>query len=72
MLFTLGSLRFQDVMHYEQLTAGVIQHDLLVDNLIYKVRSSTRHCLQVLYAHISRDFQCMVSYKTNTSIPTNQ
>ncbi|XP_036967614.1 TBC1 domain family member 19 [Acanthopagrus latus] len=26
----------QDVMHYEQLTAGVIQHDLLVDNLIYK------------------------------------
>uniref|UniRef100_A0A3Q3X3U1 Rab-GAP TBC domain-containing protein n=1 Tax=Mola mola TaxID=94237 RepID=A0A3Q3X3U1_MOLML len=26
----------QDVMYYEQLTAGVIQHDLLVDNLIYK------------------------------------
>uniref|UniRef100_A0A672J4E1 TBC1 domain family, member 19 n=1 Tax=Salarias fasciatus TaxID=181472 RepID=A0A672J4E1_SALFA len=26
----------QDVMHYEQLKAGVIQHDLLVDNLIYK------------------------------------
>lgn len=25
-------------MHYEQLKAGVIQHDLLVDNLIYKVR----------------------------------
>uniref|UniRef100_A0A4W6CSX2 TBC1 domain family, member 19 n=1 Tax=Lates calcarifer TaxID=8187 RepID=A0A4W6CSX2_LATCA len=25
-----------DVMHYEQLKAGVIQHDLLVDNLIYK------------------------------------
>lgn len=26
-------------MYYEQLTAGVIQHDLLVDNLIYKVLS---------------------------------
>ncbi|CAL8327699.1 unnamed protein product [Lota lota] len=26
----------QDVMHYEQLKAGVIQHDMLVDNLIYK------------------------------------
>ncbi|KAM6959659.1 TBC1 domain family member 19 isoform 1-T1 [Tautogolabrus adspersus] len=25
-----------DVMHYEQLTAGVIQHALLVDHLIYK------------------------------------
>lgn len=37
----LDSLPFQDVMYYEQLTAGVIQHDLLVDNLIYKVHSST-------------------------------
>lgn len=36
----VGSLLFQDVMHYEQLKAGVIQHDLLVDNLIYKVSSS--------------------------------
>ncbi|KAG5260751.1 hypothetical protein AALO_G00296060 [Alosa alosa] len=26
----------EDIMHYEQLKAGVIQHDLLVDNLIYK------------------------------------
>lgn len=26
-------------MHYEQLKAGVIQHDLLIDNLIYKVGS---------------------------------
>ncbi|XP_029112047.1 TBC1 domain family member 19 isoform X2 [Scleropages formosus] len=26
----------EDVMHYEQLKAGVINHDLLVDNLIYK------------------------------------
>uniref|UniRef100_A0A4W5NVC0 TBC1 domain family, member 19 n=1 Tax=Hucho hucho TaxID=62062 RepID=A0A4W5NVC0_9TELE len=26
----------EDVMHYEQLKAGVIHHDLLVDNLIYK------------------------------------
>ncbi|TNM93791.1 hypothetical protein fugu_001967 [Takifugu bimaculatus] len=26
----------QDVMYYEQLKAGVIQHDLLVDKLIYK------------------------------------
>lgn len=33
-------LTFQDVMHYEQLKAGVIQHDLLVDYLIYKVSSS--------------------------------
>lgn len=36
----VGSLLFQDVMHYEQLKAGVIQHDLLIDNLIYKVSSS--------------------------------
>lgn len=28
-------------MYYEQLKAGVLQHDLLVDNLIYKVLSST-------------------------------
>lgn len=28
-------------MYYEQLKAGVIQHDLLVDNLIYKVLFST-------------------------------
>ncbi|TWW63040.1 TBC1 domain family member 19, partial [Takifugu flavidus] len=27
----------QDVMYYEQLKAGVIQHDLLVDKLIYKL-----------------------------------
>lgn len=33
----VGSLPFQDIMHYEQLMAGVIQHDLMVDNLIYKV-----------------------------------
>lgn len=33
----VGSLPLQDVMHYEQLKAGVIQHYLLVDNLIYKV-----------------------------------
>ncbi|XP_026990312.1 TBC1 domain family member 19 isoform X2 [Tachysurus fulvidraco] len=26
----------EDIMHYEQLKAAVIQHDLLVDNLIYK------------------------------------
>lgn len=35
------SLPFQDMMHYEQLRAGVIQHNLLVDNLIYKVSWST-------------------------------
>lgn len=34
-------------MYYEQLKAGVIQHDLLVDKLIYKVRfSSDRHNLR--------------------------
>ena len=33
------SLFPQDMMHYEQLKAGVIQHDMLVDNLIYKVFS---------------------------------
>lgn len=33
----------QDIMHYEQLKAGVIQHDLLVDNLIYKVSELIRH-----------------------------
>ena len=30
-------------MYYEQLKAGVIQHDLLVDNLIYKVSLFARH-----------------------------
>lgn len=41
-----GPLPFQDVMHYEQLKAGVIQHELLVDNLIYKVCYSTlSHCM---------------------------
>lgn len=47
----VGSLPFQDVMHYEQLTAGVIQHDLLVDNLIYKVHSSTLSLLMFMKPH---------------------
>lgn len=34
------ALMLQDVMYYEQLKAGVLQHDLLVDSLIYKVHSS--------------------------------
>lgn len=30
----------QDILYYEQLKTNVIQHDLLVDSLIYKVSES--------------------------------
>nr|XP_061816228.1 TBC1 domain family member 19-like isoform X2 [Nerophis lumbriciformis] len=33
---TMLTSETKDVLHYEQLKTGVIQHDLLVDNLIYK------------------------------------
>lgn len=38
-------------MYYEQLTAGVIQHDLLVDNLIYKVHSCALSIFTLMGLH---------------------
>lgn len=29
----------QDILYYEQLKTNVLQHDLLVDSLLYKVRN---------------------------------
>ncbi|MEQ2174171.1 hypothetical protein GOODEAATRI_005042 [Goodea atripinnis] len=45
-------------MHYEQLRAGVIQHDLLVDNLIYKVLLC-----------FSRDTAILEHFKYNSATP---
>uniref|UniRef100_A0A8C3AET4 TBC1 domain family, member 19 n=1 Tax=Cyclopterus lumpus TaxID=8103 RepID=A0A8C3AET4_CYCLU len=69
----------QDVMHYEQLTAGVIQHDLLVDNLIYKDVKLTASnddyyfvfedfLYQVLLC-FSRDTAVLEHFKYNSATP---
>ncbi|KAF1380656.1 hypothetical protein PFLUV_G00166150 [Perca fluviatilis] len=68
-----------DVMHYEQLTAGVIQHDLLVDNLIYKDVKLTASnddyyfvfedfLYQVLLC-FSRDTAVLEHFKYNSATP---
>ncbi|KAK1889610.1 TBC1 domain family member 19 [Dissostichus eleginoides] len=69
----------QDVMYYEQLTAGVIQHDLLVDNLIYKDVKLTASnddyyfvfedfLYQVLLC-FSRDTAVLEHFKYNSATP---
>uniref|UniRef100_A0A3Q3RGW1 TBC1 domain family, member 19 n=1 Tax=Mastacembelus armatus TaxID=205130 RepID=A0A3Q3RGW1_9TELE len=69
----------QDVMHYEQLKAGVIQHDLLVDNLIYKDVKLTASnddyyfvfedfLYQVLLC-FSRDTTVLEHFKYNSATP---
>uniref|UniRef100_A0A8P4KLQ0 TBC1 domain family, member 19 n=1 Tax=Dicentrarchus labrax TaxID=13489 RepID=A0A8P4KLQ0_DICLA len=69
----------QDVMHYEQLMAGVIQHDLLVDNLIYKDVKLTASnddyyfvfedfLYQVLLC-FSRDTAVLEHFKYNSATP---
>ncbi|MEQ2274663.1 hypothetical protein XENORESO_005227 [Xenotaenia resolanae] len=68
-----------DVMHYEQLRAGVIQHDLLVDNLIYKDVKLTASnddyyfvfedfLYQVLLC-FSRDTAVLEHFKYNSATP---
>uniref|UniRef100_A0A3P9D1W7 TBC1 domain family, member 19 n=1 Tax=Maylandia zebra TaxID=106582 RepID=A0A3P9D1W7_9CICH len=69
----------QDVMHYEQLKAGVIQHNLLVDNLIYKDVKLTASnddyyfvfedfLYQVLLC-FSRDTAVLEHFKYNSATP---
>uniref|UniRef100_A0A1A8QZ72 TBC1 domain family, member 19 n=1 Tax=Nothobranchius rachovii TaxID=451742 RepID=A0A1A8QZ72_9TELE len=69
----------QDEMHYEQLKAGVIQHDLLVDNLIYKDVKLTASnddyyfvfedfLYQVLLC-FSRDTAVLEHFKYNSATP---
>lgn len=69
----------QDVMYYEQLKAGVIQHDLLVDNLIYKDVKLTASnddyyfvfedfLYQVLLC-FSRDTAVLEHFKYNSATP---
>uniref|UniRef100_A0A3Q3IHR1 Rab-GAP TBC domain-containing protein n=1 Tax=Monopterus albus TaxID=43700 RepID=A0A3Q3IHR1_MONAL len=69
----------QDVMHYEQLKAGVIHHDLLVDNLIYKDVKLTASnddyyfvfedfLYQVLLC-FSRDTAVLEHFKYNSATP---
>ncbi|KAF6724454.1 TBC1 domain family member 19 [Oryzias melastigma] len=69
----------QDVMHYEQLKAGVIQHDLLVDYLIYKDVKLTASnddyyfvfedfLYQVLLC-FSRDTAVLEHFKYNSATP---
>uniref|UniRef100_A0A3B3ZYQ5 Rab-GAP TBC domain-containing protein n=1 Tax=Periophthalmus magnuspinnatus TaxID=409849 RepID=A0A3B3ZYQ5_9GOBI len=69
----------QDVMYYEQLKAGVIHHDLLVDNLIYKDVKLTAsnddyyfvfedYLYQVLLC-FSRDTAVLEHFKYNSATP---
>ncbi|XP_077357618.1 TBC1 domain family member 19 isoform X2 [Festucalex cinctus] len=69
----------QDVMYYEQLKAGVLQHDLLVDNLIYKDVKLTASnddyyfvfedfLYQVLLC-FSRDAAVLEHFKYNSATP---
>ncbi|KAM9717295.1 TBC1 domain family member 19 isoform 2-T2 [Menidia menidia] len=69
----------QDVTYYEQLKAGVIQHDLLVDNLIYKDVKLTASnddyyfvfedfLYQVLLC-FSRDTAVLEHFKYNSATP---
>nr|XP_057922415.1 TBC1 domain family member 19 [Doryrhamphus excisus] len=69
----------QDVLHYEQLKAGVIQHDLLVDSLIYKDVKLTASnddyyfvfedfLYQVLLC-FSRDAAVLEHFKYNSATP---
>uniref|UniRef100_A0AAQ4RDY6 TBC1 domain family, member 19 n=1 Tax=Gasterosteus aculeatus aculeatus TaxID=481459 RepID=A0AAQ4RDY6_GASAC len=69
----------QDAMHYEQLTAGVVQHDLLVDSLIYKDVKLTASnddyyfvfedfLYQVLLC-FSRDTAVLEHFKYNSATP---
>ncbi|XP_061921240.1 TBC1 domain family member 19 isoform X2 [Entelurus aequoreus] len=69
----------QDVLHYEQLKTGVIQHDLLVDNLIYKDVKLTASnddyyfvfedfLYQVLLC-FSRDAAVLEHFKYNSATP---
>ncbi|KAJ0055456.1 hypothetical protein NL108_003824, partial [Boleophthalmus pectinirostris] len=69
----------QDVMYYEQLKAGVIHHDLLVDNLIYKDVKLTASnddyyfvfedfLYQVLLC-FSRDTAVLEHFKYNSATP---
>ncbi|KAM8899344.1 TBC1 domain family member 19 isoform 2-T2 [Spinachia spinachia] len=69
----------QDAMRYEQLTAGVVQHDLLVDSLIYKDVKLTASnddyyfvfedfLYQVLLC-FSRDTAVLEHFKYNSATP---
>ncbi|XP_051923979.1 TBC1 domain family member 19 [Hippocampus zosterae] len=69
----------QDVLHFEQLKAGVLQHDLLVDNLIYKDVKLTASndddyfvfedfLYQVLLC-FSRDAAVLEHFKYNSATP---
>uniref|UniRef100_A0A3B3YPP8 Rab-GAP TBC domain-containing protein n=1 Tax=Poecilia mexicana TaxID=48701 RepID=A0A3B3YPP8_9TELE len=71
--------QLQDMMHYEQLRAGVIQHNLLVDNLIYKDVKLTASnddyyfvfedfLYQVLLC-FSRDTAVLEHFKYNSATP---
>ncbi|PWA28798.1 hypothetical protein CCH79_00012920 [Gambusia affinis] len=71
--------QLQDMMHYEQLRAGVIQHNLLVDNLVYKDVKLTASnddyyfvfedfLYQVLLC-FSRDTAVLEHFKYNSATP---
>ncbi|XP_036407439.1 TBC1 domain family member 19 [Megalops cyprinoides] len=69
----------EDIMHYEQLKSGVINHDLLVDNLIYKDVKLTAsnddyyfvfedYLYQVLLC-FSRDTAVLEHFRYNSATP---
>uniref|UniRef100_A0A8C0G7C2 TBC1 domain family member 19 n=1 Tax=Chelonoidis abingdonii TaxID=106734 RepID=A0A8C0G7C2_CHEAB len=59
----------EDILYYEQLKSNVIQHDLLVDSLIYKVTDVFFLCfLQVLLC-FSRDTSVLEHFSYNSATP---
>ncbi|CAG04574.1 unnamed protein product, partial [Tetraodon nigroviridis] len=58
----------QDVMYYEQLKAGVIQHDLLVDNLIYKDVKLTASNDDYYFVFEDFLYQVLLCFSRDTSV----
>uniref|UniRef100_A0A8C6UIH2 TBC1 domain family, member 19 n=1 Tax=Neogobius melanostomus TaxID=47308 RepID=A0A8C6UIH2_9GOBI len=58
----------QDVMYYEQLKAGVIQHDLLVDNLIYKDVKLTASNDDYYFVFEDFLYQILLSFSRDTAV----
>uniref|UniRef100_A0A3P9KHC6 TBC1 domain family, member 19 n=1 Tax=Oryzias latipes TaxID=8090 RepID=A0A3P9KHC6_ORYLA len=58
----------QDVMHYEQLKAGVIQHDLLVDYLIYKDVKLTASNDDYYFVFEDFLYQVMLCFSRDTAV----
>uniref|UniRef100_A0A674I0G5 TBC1 domain family member 19 n=1 Tax=Terrapene triunguis TaxID=2587831 RepID=A0A674I0G5_9SAUR len=61
----------EDILYYEQLKSNVIQHDLLVDSLIYKVSNSliSEYLLIKVLLCFSRDTSVLEHFSYNSATP---